>query len=78
MAHMYWAACCPTLGCGRFECVKYIGNVNPTSVFTLPIGGEERFDANCPQCGNTHTYEAASFAPIRQDQPPDDGFADWF
>jgi hypothetical protein len=78
MAHMYWTLCCANPECGRFERVAYIGDVNPHSVFVLPIDSAEQFEATCPQCGNVHTYEAASFAPIRQDQPPEDGFGNWF
>jgi hypothetical protein len=78
MAHMYWALCCPTPGCERFERVAYIGDVSPHSRFTLPQSAEGQYEATCPQCDKTHTYKAASFVPIQRDQPPEEAFANWF
>ena len=78
MAHMYWALRCATEDCEHIERIAYIGDVNPHSVFTLPIAGEEQFEATCPQCDSVHTYKASSFEAIQHNSPPDDGFANWF
>lgn len=78
MAHMYWTLCCATPDCGRIERVAYIGDLDPRGLFTLPASAEGEYGATCPQCDNTHTYTADSFAPIAQDQPPEEGFANWF
>lgn len=78
MAHMYWALRCASDDCEQIKCVAYIGDVSPQQRFALPIDPEELFDVTCFECGNVHTYKAASFEAIQQDQPPDDQFENWF